>query len=213
MKSNDVIDALTQDGVQKRVLDSVRNALATYVRLFDDDEITHILPRWDKVFPSFQDHLTSIFTLRNYVTAIRDMLKSDAIRENHLNAGMSAEEFDKALALVEMSRTHLIKSANAEQRARRSSPTKQEDTTMDIEINDETDHLEEPEEPEEPEISESGETRTSLECDVAWLKIENKALQQRLNMYKAQLETMERLFEKSMASMVDVAKIKACITE
>ena len=209
MKSTDVVDALTQDDIQKRVLDSVRNALATYVRLFEDEEITHILPRWDKVFPSFQDHLTSIFTLRNYVTAIRDMLKCDTVREYHLNGGMSAEEFDKALALVEMSRTHLIKSANAEQRARRSSPTKHEDTTMDIEITDETDHLEEP---EEPEVSEYGEPRTSLECDLAWLKIENKALQQRLNMYKAQLETIERLFEKSMASMVDVAKIKA-ITE
>lgn len=210
MKSSDVIEALTQEGTQKTKLDSVKIALATYVRIFDDEEITHILPRWDKVFPSFQDHLTSIFTLRNYVTAIHDMLKSNAIRKYHLDAGMSADEYKNALSFVEMSRTHLIKSANAEQRARRNSPTKHEDTTMDIEIT-ETGENDEMESSREQDASESSGCRTLLECDVAYLQIENKVLQQRLDMYKAQLETIEMLFEKSLASMADVAKIKTSL--
>ena len=212
MKSSDVIEALTQEGIQKTKLDSVKNALATYVRIFDDEEITHILPRWDKVFPSFQDHLTSIFTLRNYVTAIHEMFKSDAIQAYHLDAGMSADEYKNALTFVEMSRTHLIKSANAEQRARRNSPAKHEDTTMEpiLEIT-ETGENAEMGESREHDAEESSECRTLLECDVAYLQIENKVLQQRVNMYKAQLETMESLFEKSLGSIADVAKLKTTL--
>lgn len=211
MKSSDVIEALTQEGAQKTKLDSVKNALATYVRIFGDEEITNILPRWDKVFPSFQDHLTSIFTLRNYVTAIHDMFKSNAIQAYHLDAGMSADEYKNALTFVEMSRTHLIKSANAEQRARRNSPTKHDDTTMEpIEITEMGENAE-MEESREEDASESSECKTSLECDNAYLQIENKVLQQRLNMYKAQLETMESLFEKSLGSIADVAKLKTTL--
>lgn len=127
MKISELFVKLKGDSIAKKIADPIRNAVSAYQKVMDDDEVLTIFFSWKDVLNKLVDYFdNNPFTLRNYVTAYRDLAKMDFVIEAYnaaasmtMDAETVKETWLKLTGEIERARAQYVKAANETSRIRR----------------------------------------------------------------------------------------------
>lgn len=183
MKVIDLFNLLKDS--DKKIADPIKNVASTYQKLLNSDDVTLIFMNYSDVHGKFIDHFdNNPFTLRNYITAIRDLSKIPEVKTSYVAKFTPDEElspddeWEKLMGQIDRDRAIHVKTANSLQRQRRrekedihSKTTSNED---DVDVNDSSNLVSGYVEHGKEESDRLCEINKSLESEILELKTQLK---------------------------------------
>ena len=132
MKIVDLFTHLRNCEADKKISDPIKNVVSAYQKAFDNDDIGLMLYRYDDVYERFKEiYDNNTFTLRNYMTAYRDLCRMSVVKESFEKTyqietdeadshhGSTEDAWDTLVGKIERSRTEYVRDANAIQRQKK----------------------------------------------------------------------------------------------
>ncbi len=162
MKIVELFAHLRTHDIDKKISDPIKNVVAAYQKFFDDDDIAQMFVKYPDVLARFKESFdNNRFTLRNYLTAYRDLCRMSIVKETFISflkqssdIDIAEEQWEVLVGQIERDRAEYVREANALQRVR-----KKEKQAMSISM-DSNEHPPSPEPAINDEASSSAGART-----------------------------------------------------
>lgn len=123
MKIVDLFGILKDTNVEKKNVDPIKNVVSAYQKAFNDDNVSNMLMMYEEVHNKFKENFdNNPFTMRNYITAMRDVCRVPQVRSAYLEIADSEtgeDTWEQLIGKIDRDRSEHVKAANIAQRLRR----------------------------------------------------------------------------------------------
>lgn len=123
MKIVDLFALLKDTNVEKKNVDPIKNVVSAYQKAFNDDDVSKMLIMYEEVHNKFKENFdNNPFTMRNYITAMRDVCRVPQVRAAFLEVAdgeTGEDDWEQLIGQIDRDRSEHVKAANIAQRVRR----------------------------------------------------------------------------------------------